>query len=222
MLTSVPRRQARELSMRSCRHPVYFLLLMDSPKPHVLAVRGDPLDGWNILVPGVSIGRYPSHFTGLLKGIKRKGHSLGLGLKSGVISIGELLNDTDEEILNDFRGQVVTDIRSLTIKKDGNIVRTKHIVLTFNASKLPEFVKAAYICCAIKPYIPKDVSNVSASDTPETLAAGRSLVPVVLRSDTTAVAVRQKTNASIARVSTLHSLVIAQPGRMQKKLFLLK
>ncbi|GBN37720.1 hypothetical protein AVEN_47174-1, partial [Araneus ventricosus] len=51
--------------------------------PHVLAVRGDPLDGWYISVPGVSIGWYPSHLAGLLKGIKRKGHSLGLGVKGG-------------------------------------------------------------------------------------------------------------------------------------------
>ncbi|GBL90287.1 hypothetical protein AVEN_130385-1 [Araneus ventricosus] len=49
--------------------------------PHVLAVRGDPLDGWYISVPGVSIGWYPSHLAGLLKGIKRRGHSLGLALR---------------------------------------------------------------------------------------------------------------------------------------------
>ncbi|GBN97858.1 hypothetical protein AVEN_94083-1 [Araneus ventricosus] len=51
--------------------------------PHVLAVRGIPLDGWYISVPGVSIGWYPSHLAGLLKGIKRKSHSLGLGVKDG-------------------------------------------------------------------------------------------------------------------------------------------
>ncbi|GBN50025.1 hypothetical protein AVEN_95580-1 [Araneus ventricosus] len=32
--------------MRSCCHSACFLLLMDSQNPHVLAVRGDPLDGW--------------------------------------------------------------------------------------------------------------------------------------------------------------------------------
>ncbi|GBL85439.1 hypothetical protein AVEN_247293-1 [Araneus ventricosus] len=43
--------------MRSCCHSVCFQLLMDSKLPHVLAVRGIPLDGWYISVPGVSIGR---------------------------------------------------------------------------------------------------------------------------------------------------------------------
>ncbi|GBL72877.1 hypothetical protein AVEN_128072-1 [Araneus ventricosus] len=46
--------------------------------PHVLAVRGDPLHGWYILVPGASIGRYPSHLAGLLKGIKRQGSTSGV------------------------------------------------------------------------------------------------------------------------------------------------
>ncbi|GBL70628.1 hypothetical protein AVEN_164509-1, partial [Araneus ventricosus] len=49
----------------------------------MLAVHGDPLDGWYILVPGVSIGQYSNHLAGLLKGVKRKGHSLGLGVKGG-------------------------------------------------------------------------------------------------------------------------------------------
>ncbi|GBN72065.1 hypothetical protein AVEN_19975-1 [Araneus ventricosus] len=42
----------------------------DANYSHVLAVRGDPLDGWYISDPGVSIGWYPSHLAGLLKGIK--------------------------------------------------------------------------------------------------------------------------------------------------------
>ncbi|GBN82710.1 hypothetical protein AVEN_250895-1 [Araneus ventricosus] len=58
--------------------------------PHVLAVRGDPLDGRYISVPGVSIGRYPSHLVGLLKGIKRRGHSLGLALRVVTVPGGDL------------------------------------------------------------------------------------------------------------------------------------
>ncbi|GBM93222.1 hypothetical protein AVEN_143165-1 [Araneus ventricosus] len=57
--------------------------------PHVLAVRGDLLDGWYISVPGVSIGRYPSRMAGLLKGIKRRGHSLGLALRVVTVPGGD-------------------------------------------------------------------------------------------------------------------------------------
>ncbi|GBM61298.1 hypothetical protein AVEN_9572-1 [Araneus ventricosus] len=45
LIHSIPRRQARELSMRSCFHSACFFLLMDSPRPRVFAVCGDPLDG---------------------------------------------------------------------------------------------------------------------------------------------------------------------------------
>ncbi|GBN02548.1 hypothetical protein AVEN_89515-1 [Araneus ventricosus] len=57
--------------------------------PHVLAVRGIPLDGWYISVPGVSIGWYASHLAGLLKGIKRRGHSLGLVLRVVTVPGGD-------------------------------------------------------------------------------------------------------------------------------------
>ncbi|GBO15068.1 hypothetical protein AVEN_168805-1 [Araneus ventricosus] len=51
LIHSIPRRQATELSMRSCSHPVSFLLLMNRQKPHVLAVRGDFFDGWYTVGP---------------------------------------------------------------------------------------------------------------------------------------------------------------------------
>ncbi|GBN06856.1 hypothetical protein AVEN_94868-1, partial [Araneus ventricosus] len=57
--------------------------------PHVLAVRGVPLDGWYISVPGVSIGWYPSHMAGLLNVIKRRGHSLGLALRVVTVPGGD-------------------------------------------------------------------------------------------------------------------------------------
>ncbi|GBN56564.1 hypothetical protein AVEN_93051-1, partial [Araneus ventricosus] len=37
--------------MKSCCRSVCFLILMDSQKPHVLAVRGDPFDGWCTVGP---------------------------------------------------------------------------------------------------------------------------------------------------------------------------
>ncbi|GFU75403.1 uncharacterized protein TNCV_3620561, partial [Trichonephila clavipes] len=39
-------------------------------------------------------------------------------------------------------------------KKDSNIIPTKHIILTFNKPKLPTTVKAGYLNCKIRPYIP--------------------------------------------------------------------
>ncbi|GBM07680.1 hypothetical protein AVEN_228179-1 [Araneus ventricosus] len=49
-------RQLREISMRSCRCSVCFLLLMDSQNPRVGQSGGNPLDEWCTVVPSVSIG----------------------------------------------------------------------------------------------------------------------------------------------------------------------
>ncbi|GBN17553.1 hypothetical protein AVEN_175627-1 [Araneus ventricosus] len=51
--------------------------------PHVLIVRGNTLDGWYILVPDVSIGRYRSHLAGLLRGSSNSGQLLGFCVKGG-------------------------------------------------------------------------------------------------------------------------------------------
>ncbi|GFV25509.1 uncharacterized protein TNCV_1147791 [Trichonephila clavipes] len=45
-------------------------------------------------------------------------------------------------------------VRRIAIKRDSNIIPTKHIILTFNKPKLPTTVKAGYLNCKIRPYIP--------------------------------------------------------------------
>ncbi|GFV53318.1 uncharacterized protein TNCV_1645501 [Trichonephila clavipes] len=72
----------------------------------------------------------------------------------GVISEPDLLGTSDSEILEGFSDQGVTQIRRITIKKDSTIVPTKHLILTFNRPKLPNTIKAGYLNCKIRPYIP--------------------------------------------------------------------
>ncbi|GFX89798.1 uncharacterized protein TNCV_2245981 [Trichonephila clavipes] len=72
----------------------------------------------------------------------------------GVISEPDLLTTTDAEILDGFSGQDVIQVRRITIKKDASIIPTKHIILIFNSPKLPTTIKAGYLNCKIRPYIP--------------------------------------------------------------------
>ncbi|GFX32841.1 uncharacterized protein TNCV_889771 [Trichonephila clavipes] len=72
----------------------------------------------------------------------------------GVISEPDLLGTPDAEILEGFSDQGVIQVRRITIKRDSNIIPTKHIILTFNNPKLPTTVKAGYLNCKIRPYIP--------------------------------------------------------------------
>ncbi|GFY12850.1 uncharacterized protein TNCV_3074101 [Trichonephila clavipes] len=72
----------------------------------------------------------------------------------GVISEPDLLSTPDAEILEGFSDQDVIQVRRITLKRDSNIIPTKHIILTFNKPKLPTTVKAGYLNCKIRPYIP--------------------------------------------------------------------
>ncbi|KFM60176.1 hypothetical protein X975_06535, partial [Stegodyphus mimosarum] len=38
--------------------------------------------------------------------------------------------------------------------KDDQLINTKHIILTFRSSDLPKSIKAGYIHCPVRPYIP--------------------------------------------------------------------
>ncbi|GFV01101.1 uncharacterized protein TNCV_1010221 [Trichonephila clavipes] len=54
--------------------------------------------------------------------------------------------------LNYSRG--VCDVRRITIRRDGQVLNTKHLILTFSTPELPQSVKAAYLHCPVRPYIP--------------------------------------------------------------------
>ncbi|GFW61267.1 putative RNA-directed DNA polymerase from transposon BS [Trichonephila clavipes] len=72
----------------------------------------------------------------------------------GVISESDLLSTPESEILEGFSDQGVIQVRRITIKKEATIIPTKHLILTFNKPKLPPTIKAGYLNCKIRPYIP--------------------------------------------------------------------
>ncbi|GBN34738.1 hypothetical protein AVEN_31442-1 [Araneus ventricosus] len=77
-----------------------------------------------------------------------------LNSSKGVITCGRLLNLPIEEITQELRGQGVKDVRRINIRRDGELVPTKHFILTFNTPRLPEYIKAGYVRCSVRPYIP--------------------------------------------------------------------
>ncbi|GBN23787.1 hypothetical protein AVEN_104396-1 [Araneus ventricosus] len=77
-----------------------------------------------------------------------------LNTSKGVITCGRLLNLPIEEITHELSGQGVKDVRRIKIRRDGGLVPTKHFILTFNTPRLPEYIKAGYVRCSVRPYIP--------------------------------------------------------------------
>ncbi|GFU36503.1 RNA-directed DNA polymerase from mobile element jockey [Trichonephila clavipes] len=72
----------------------------------------------------------------------------------GVLSEPDLLTIPDAEILEGFSDQAVIQVRRITIKKYSTVLRTKHLILTFKTPNLPTTIKAGYLNCKIRPYIP--------------------------------------------------------------------
>ncbi|GFT91495.1 RNA-directed DNA polymerase from mobile element jockey [Trichonephila clavipes] len=72
----------------------------------------------------------------------------------GIISETDLLGTPDGEILEGFSSQGVIQVRRISLKKESTRIPTKHLILTFNSPILPTNIKAGYLNCRIRPYIP--------------------------------------------------------------------
>ncbi|GBN88415.1 hypothetical protein AVEN_170573-1 [Araneus ventricosus] len=77
-----------------------------------------------------------------------------LNSSKGVVTCGELLNVTTEEILKELQSQGVSHVRRISIRRDGQLLNTKHLILTFDSAKLPEHIKAGYMRLSVRTYIP--------------------------------------------------------------------
>ncbi|GBN01701.1 hypothetical protein AVEN_211118-1, partial [Araneus ventricosus] len=77
-----------------------------------------------------------------------------LNSSKGVITCGELLNVPTDEILKELQGQGVSHVRRISIRRDGQLLNTKHLILTFDSAKLPEHIKAGYMRLSVRTYIP--------------------------------------------------------------------
>ncbi|XP_055943532.1 uncharacterized protein LOC129974465 [Argiope bruennichi] len=72
----------------------------------------------------------------------------------GVITCGELFNETIEKITAELAFEGVTHVRRISVRRDGKLLPTKHLILTFHRPKLPEYIKAGYMRSPVRPYIP--------------------------------------------------------------------
>ncbi|GBM89571.1 hypothetical protein AVEN_85795-1 [Araneus ventricosus] len=64
---------------------------------------------------------------------------VSLNSSKDVITCGRLLNLSNEEIAKELGGQGVKDVWRINIRRDGELMPTKHFILTFNTPRLPCF-----------------------------------------------------------------------------------
>ena len=53
-----------------------------------------------------------------------------------------------------MKDQNVTNVYRIVITKENKKIATKHLILTFASTKLPKEIKAGYLQCPVRPYIP--------------------------------------------------------------------
>ncbi|XP_055941797.1 uncharacterized protein LOC129971848 [Argiope bruennichi] len=78
----------------------------------------------------------------------------------GVVSEDVLQRDLEEYILDCLKDQNVTAVRRITIRRNGQIFPTKHLILTFSTPTLPKSAKVTYINCPVKPFIPNPLQCI--------------------------------------------------------------
>nr|XP_054921733.1 uncharacterized protein LOC129382210 [Dermacentor andersoni]XP_054921734.1 uncharacterized protein LOC129382210 [Dermacentor andersoni]XP_054921735.1 uncharacterized protein LOC129382210 [Dermacentor andersoni]XP_054921736.1 uncharacterized protein LOC129382210 [Dermacentor andersoni] len=72
----------------------------------------------------------------------------------GVVSDDYLLELTEAELLEGFSEQNVINVKRIKMRRDGKEIHTKHLIITFGSSILPESMKAGYIKLRVWPYVP--------------------------------------------------------------------
>ncbi|GFW95740.1 uncharacterized protein TNCV_19711 [Trichonephila clavipes] len=73
---------------------------------------------------------------------------------SALTKLPDMLHVSTEEILENLQDQKVCGVKHITIRWDGQVLDTKHLFLTFATPDLPQSVKAAYLNCPVRSYVP--------------------------------------------------------------------
>ncbi|KAG0444280.1 hypothetical protein HPB47_013970 [Ixodes persulcatus] len=72
----------------------------------------------------------------------------------GVLSEDDLLETSEEELLEGLKGAGVIAVKRIMFRKDGRKTPLRHVILTFEKHALPATVKVGCLNCRIRPYMP--------------------------------------------------------------------
>ncbi|XP_035224501.1 uncharacterized protein LOC118197121 [Stegodyphus dumicola] len=128
---------------------------------HIAASVGEPkhikkLRSGSLLIETTSDAQSSS----LQKMTKMGEHSItvsphkSLNTSRGVISEIDLISVSEDELSKELAEQNVCGVRRIKVRRDGQLVNTKHLILSFSSPELPKAIKAGYLNCPIRPYVP--------------------------------------------------------------------
>ncbi|XP_070389322.1 uncharacterized protein [Dermacentor albipictus] len=71
-----------------------------------------------------------------------------------VVSDDDLLQMTEAELLEGFNEQNVVNVKRIKMRRDGKEIATKHLILIFISTVMPESIESGYINLRVRPYVP--------------------------------------------------------------------
>ena len=80
-----------------------------------------------------------------------------LNISKVVVRSKELSLYTIEEIKSEMRKQSVTEVKRVSIKKEGKIIKTNTCITTFDQPKIPEKIKIGYTVKRVEQFLPNQL-----------------------------------------------------------------
>ena len=77
-----------------------------------------------------------------------------LNISKGVVRSKELSLCTIDEIKKEMKKQGVTEVKRVTIKKEGKLIETNTYIMTFDQPKILEKIKIGYTMESVEQFIP--------------------------------------------------------------------
>jgi len=77
-----------------------------------------------------------------------------LNSSRGVIRCRELSGDSELEIKSSLAKQGVTEVKRVSVRRDGQVIPTNTYFITFGLSKLPSALKIGYLNVPVSPFVP--------------------------------------------------------------------
>ncbi|GFU40377.1 uncharacterized protein TNCV_4255551 [Trichonephila clavipes] len=142
-----------------------------------------------------------------------------LNSSRGMISESDLYNVPEQEIVEGLQDQKVCAVRRINIRRDGQVVNTKHLILTFTCPDLPQFITAGYLRCSVRPYIPNPLRCFQCQrfGHSKTTCHGKPTCARCSKVGHDSGECNGQENALIAKVTTHRTHAHATPGNLRRK-----
>jgi len=72
----------------------------------------------------------------------------------GVVVSGGLLHDSERDVLEELQPLGVVEVKRLSSRRDGRVVPTASLLLTFGGTELPSQVTIGFLSLRVRPYVP--------------------------------------------------------------------